>query len=197
MGVTKNDHKMFKIIEGFKSKGATINQLGKIIYPGDENGYDYVRKRLNILHERKLIKRVTNDATDEYIYYEREKVPNTHDCLVNNLYAMFSFYKFEILDYEEKPRFMNDKVIPDALLIYKSKITGRPKAAFCELDLGHPTKIEKYKLLYASNEIQDEYGDFPYVVVVSKVDRKLSSENFEVISLDLKCSDFVTKIIPL
>jgi hypothetical protein len=50
---------------------------------------------------------------------------------------------------------------------------------------------------FIEGKIHEQYGNFPYVVVLSEVDRQHNSDNFEIINLDLKCSTFIKDILTL
>jgi hypothetical protein len=208
MGITKNDRIIFKYLEVDKNKkvkGITISQAGMMLRPGKRYtyAYDYARKRLQRLHDMGFVKYFRNDVTDEYIYYlnddkkksDEKNKPNIHDTLVNNFYANIVFYQCEVLHYQEKQRWLDDKIISDSFIIYRHG--DKTKAAIIECDLNHPTQIEKYEKLYESNILQQEYGDFPYVVIMSPVDRKVSSENFVVVNIELDCSGFASKVLSL
>jgi hypothetical protein len=200
--LTENDRWLFRYLENSKSGGITISQAGMMLYPGDVNGYQYLRKRMKLLHERGLLKYFTSDVTNEYIYYkdlkDSKKKPNNHDVLVNNFYAKLIYYGAEVYQYKEKPIYCDSvgkKTIPDGFCIYKWN--GKVKGCFIECNIGHVADIDRYERLFIEGKIHEQYGNFPYVVVLSEVDRQHNSDNFEIINLDLKCSTFIKDILTL
>jgi hypothetical protein len=193
--LTKNDRWLLKYLEDTKSRGITITQAGMMLYPGDVNGYQYMRKRMKILHERKLLQYVTNSITNEYIYFTDKKPPNSHDVLVNNFIANLQYYKCEILEYKEKKYWLDNKIMSDGFVIYK--YLNKYKAAFIEMDNKHATDINKYERLYTEGSTIQELGGFPYVVIMSSVDRHYESKNFLIVQLDIKCSEFASKVLSL
>jgi hypothetical protein len=197
--LTENDRWLFRYLEKTKSGGITIAQAGMMLYPGDVNGYQYLRKRMKILHDRKQLQYITSDVTNEYIYYkdlkDGKKKPNNHDVLVNNFIAQLYFYNCNIIQYTEKQYWLDNKVISDAFVVYG--FGNKYKAALIEMDLNHPTDIGKYERLFEDGCLQKQLGNFPYVVIMSPVCRNQSSDNFEVVHLDTKCTGFANKILTL
>jgi hypothetical protein len=203
---TENDRLLYKFMEDSKAKGVTIAQTAMMWYPGDANGYQYARKRLHLLHERKEVLFYRSDVTNEYIYYRnmkdesKIKKPNNHDVINNNFYFNLLFHSCTVYEYKEKPIYKDgngNKIIPDAFVIYRWKNSSNIKACFIETNIGHISSMERYERLYDTGFFQEKYGDFPYVVVLSEVDRNHVSERFVIVNMDLKCSNFVEKILML
>jgi hypothetical protein len=64
-----------------------------------------------------------------------------------------------------------------------------------EVDHSSITNLKKYEELFESGDLQRKYGDFPLLLILTDTDRTYKSENFEIVSMDVKCSDFQKVLI--
>jgi hypothetical protein len=187
---------MLKHLE--KYNGFTIIQAGLMFFPKTRLNYDYARKRLCLLHERGLVRRYTSDITDEYIYYDYDakKPPREHEIFAMMPYSLLKYYDANILYYKRDQRFMNDKIRPDAFMIFE--FNGIKKAIILEVNLGHEAEIQRLEDFCKTGELQDKLqGDFPIVLVLSNKDKKFYSDEFPIINLNLHADGFMEKILTL
>lgn len=183
--LTSRDKKIIKFMEN-TSLGLTINQAALMYWP-KKFGYDYARLRLRKLWERGVLKRYTNDYSDELIYYF-EKKPSFHKNAILNVYANFVSAGYNITHFKSEQPWMNGKYISDGFLIAENDKEIR--IAIIEVDHSNITNMKKYEDLFESGELQDQYKIFPMVIILTDVEREYRSGNFTVIRLDIKCSGF-------
>jgi hypothetical protein len=152
---------------------------------------------LNTLYTRGLLKRYTNKATDEYVYYYSDKVPREHEVFSMTLYALLISMGLEIIEYERDWDLLDGKYRCDFFTVFR--FGSEYKAILGEVDLHNhnPTNIKKYEELYKSGIMQQEYGGFPLVVIISPIKRDLHSDNFTILNMDLNLSYFVEKVLSL
>jgi hypothetical protein len=167
--------------------GLTINQAAHLFYT-DRFGYDYARIKLKRMWEKGLIKKYTNNYSDELIYY-LDKKPSYHDNAVLNVYANFISRGYKITEFEP-PEFpwMDGKYKSDAFI--KAETDEETRTVIVEVDLNTITNVKKYEEWYETKELQKKYGDFPLLLILTDVDRAYKSDYFEIVSMDIKCSDF-------
>jgi hypothetical protein len=167
--------------------GLTINQAALMYYP-KKFAYDYARLKLKKMWESGCIKRYTCNYSNELIYY-LDKKPSFHNNAVLNVYANLVSAGYEIKEFR-KPEceWMDGKYKSDGFIIAENDKEIR--IVIVEVDHSNVTNMKKYEELYESCELQRKYGVFPMVVILSDVERSYKSDNFTVITLDIKCSDF-------
>lgn len=194
--LTKTDKLMLKYLE--KWGGFTITQAALMFFPKNNNNYSYARRRLHILHERKVLKRFTSETTDEYIYYEydNKKPPRDHEVFAMTLYAWLQYYGLESTYYVRNKGFMNDKIFCDFLTVFK--VGEKKKALWGEVNLNHERKIEDLEKFCETGELQEKLeGDFPLVVVMSNKHKIYESDMLNIFNMDLRLTGFLEKIINL
>jgi len=189
--LTKKDESIFKYLN--KYKGITIQQASLMFFPHNQHSYTYARLKLKKMYDKKQLKFYKNDITNEYIYYidGNPKGLLTHDILCMTLYANFIYYNINILYYNNHELLLNGEIKPDGFIIYQ--FNNKTKAAFIECDIFHETD-NKYEKLFETGIMQDKFGDFPNVIILNKTSQNKYSDNFTIINMDLKCSNFVEKV---
>lgn len=179
------DKRILRLMED-TGLGLTINQAGLMFFP-KKFAYDYARLRLKKLYDMKAIRRYVNNYTGELIYYTARK-PSYHDNAVMNVYANFVSHGYKIEYFKNEKQWLDGSIRSDGFIVADNPMEKR--IAIVEVDLHSVTDISKYELLYDTREVQKEYGVFPMVIILSDVERRYESENFEIVVLDVKCSDF-------
>jgi hypothetical protein len=190
--ITPRDKRILKFLEKY-NLGFTINQAAMMYWP-KKFGYIYSRTRLRYLWDKmKVLQRYTSPYTKEHIYYF-DKKPTVHNNVVMNVYANFVNAGYKITEFEP-PEFawMDGKYKSDAFI--KAETEEEVRIVLVEVDLNTVTNIKKYEELYATGELQRKYGDFPMLLILTDVKRQYKSDNFEIVTLDIRCSDFSKVLI--
>lgn len=190
--LSSRDRNILKYIEEFG--GITIQQAALLFFPDNPYNYDYARKRLKKMNDEHLIQKYSNFITDEYIYFSGKK-PTPHNIFLMNFYINLKHAGANVVQFKREVNFLGGAIRSDGFVIYE--FGDKRKAAILEIDISHPTAIAKYEPLFESGELQERLGDFPLIVIMSTVDRKCDSPNFTVINMDIKCKNFVSKILTL
>jgi DNA-binding Lrp family transcriptional regulator len=190
--LTSRDKKIIKFMED-KELGLTINQAALMFFPKNF-AYDYARQRLRKLWERGVLKRYKSNYSDEYIYFLPEKKPSYHDNAVLNVYSNFVNRSYKITEFKP-PEFawMDGKYKSDAFI--KAETEEEIRIIIVEVDLNTTTNIQKYEEWFETKELQRKYGDFPLLLILTDVDRTYKSDYFEIVSMDIKCTDFQKVLI--
>lgn len=188
--LTARDKHILRFMEKV-NLGLTINQAALMFFP-KTFGYDYARQRLRKLWQMKVIKKYTNNFSNELIYYF-DKKPNYHDNTVLNVYANFVNYGYKIEYFKNEQQWIDGSIRSDGFLIADNPQEKR--YVIIEVDINSVTNIEKYEILYETEFLQREYGVFPMILILSDVQRNYKSDNFEVIQQDIKCLDFYKILI--
>jgi len=191
MTITNKDKRILNFIEEWES--ITINQCAQMFYP-PKFGYDYARQKLKKLKDREVLKMMHDPILDEHVYYI-DKIPSPHNNALLNFYTNCIAFKLSIMSFEKEKSFLGKSIRSDGFCIWEGQYGAQ--IGIIEVDLYHNTNIGKYEKLYQDGELQKQYGDFPYLIILSLTPRHISSKNITIISMNLKCSDFIEKVLPL
>jgi len=178
MIVTKDDKKVLNFIDQFKI--AKTNTIAELFY----SSLRYGQQRLKLLYESKLLKRDRDPFTGQYFYYNKKPIQLRHSLLLTNFYR-------EINKLGRVERFENEfmhfeGIRPDGFLAVEFP-DKRKEIYFVETELSNKPDIEKYEILYKSNQWKNILPKFPAVIFVT--DKKVGeSKLFQVIKIgeDLK-----------
>lgn len=190
--ITPRDKRIIRFMED-KGLGITINQAAMMFFP-KSFAYDYARQRLRKLWKMGVLKRYKSNYSEEFIYYLPDKKPSFHDNAVLNVYANFINRGYKITEFKppEFP-FLDGKYKSDAFI--KAETEDEARIVIAEVDLNTITNIKKYEEWYETKELQRKYGDFPLLLILTDVCRTYKSDYFEIVSMDIKCSDFNKALI--
>lgn len=184
------DKEVLRHIEDYKA--ITVKQAQKIFF----KNYESARRRLKQLEDMKLIKSYDNKLTNEKVYYMEDKL-SSHDLFTMDFYAELIWNGSTVRQFKKQPRFLNDLIRGDAFIefIYDNSLYY----LILEVDLTHFTsssKMQLYEKLYKENILQEQCkGVFPSIIIMKNhADVKYLSNNFEVVYMDFKLSDFTSKI---
>lgn len=187
----QRDKDILRHLEQFKA--ISLKQADKLFF----QNYKTASRRLLELEERELVKSYKNKVTDEKVYYIEDKL-SAHDLLVMEFYTELIVQGAKVIKFT-KPHLLKDMIRPDAFIEFQHK--GDLYFCFLEVDLTHFTSFSKLKLyekLSKDGEIQKEcYGVFPSIVILREhehLDLKYVPENFEIIYMDFKLTNFYQKI---
>jgi hypothetical protein len=189
--LTGRDKKILKFMEEI-GVGLTINQAAMMYFP-KKFSYYYARTRLHTLwHDMKVIQRYTNSYTDELIYYF-DKKPTFHNNAILNVYANFISSGYTVTEFKRECEWLGGKYRSDAFI--KAETEEETRIVIVEVDFNCVTNIKKYEELYETQELQRKYGDFPMILILTDAERKYKSDLFEVVTLDIRCSNFSKVLI--
>jgi hypothetical protein len=183
--------KIIKFMED-KDLGLTINQAALMFYPR-KFAYDYARLKLKKMWKMDCIKKYTSNYSNELIYYF-DKKPSFHNNAVLNIYANFIGVGYKITEFRPPECiWMEGKYKSDGFIVAENDKEIR--IAIIEVDHSNVTNMKKYEDLFESGELQRKYGVFPMVIILSDVERNYKSDNFTVVSMDIRCSNFQKVLI--
>jgi hypothetical protein len=189
MVLTGADKKILEHVDQWG--GITIKQAAKIFYPSGQFAYDSARMKLKKISKLELLQTRRDPYLNELVYF-KSKEPSTHRIALLNLYAEYIYCKVPISHFQGERYFAN-KRHSDGFIAWDNGT----QAAFIEVDLFHETNVKKYEDLFEVEEYQQKYGMFPHLIILSITPRHVDSKNFTVINMDLKCTDFVQKVLAL
>jgi DNA-binding Lrp family transcriptional regulator len=188
--ITPRDKIIIKFMEDI-GLGLTINQAAMMFFPRNF-AYDYARQRLRKLWEMGVLKRYKSNYSEEYIYYLDRK-PSFHDNAVLNVYASFINHGYKISSFKRELQLMKGKYRADGIIIAENE--NEIRIVLVEIDRYSSTDIKKYEEVYESREFQRQYGVFPLILILTDVDRTYKSDYFEIVTMDIKCSNFNKALI--
>lgn len=184
--LTKRDREVLTWIEKYKS--ITVSQCTYLFF---NNSYETCRRRLKKLEEMNFLKSSPSVLLKSKIYFN-EKLLSEHDLFVIEFLKAIKLNNGEIIEFEMKPHYMENKIIPDGFIIFS--YNNNVYFILLEVDLTHYTsnsKMQKYEELFKTNELQDKCcGTFPIIVVARPTNGiRYNSYNFNCIYLDLYYSN--------
>lgn len=188
--LTSRDLKMLEFIEEYE--GLTINQASKIFFKG-KYSKDMARKRLKILADNKILKYSTVWSCKERIYYKATNTMTAHKKILIDFYAEMISHGAEVLEFKKEVKYMEGTLRSDGFMYIKYK--NRKFIMFIEVDFTHSTDISKYELLCHTNELQDEWGVFPKLIIITEHEKKYRSNEFLIQTLNHNLENF-TSILP-
>lgn len=187
--ITKKDKQILEFIEKWGS--ISINQCAQMFYPY-RFGYDYARQKLKKLKDRELLKVTHDPILDEHLYYAN-KVPSPHNNALLNFYTNLIAFKLPVKAFEREKTFKDINVRCDGFCVWEGQYGAQ--IAVMEVDLYHNTNISKYD--NNKDWFIERFGDMPYLVILSLMHREIYNRDITIINMDLKCSEFMEKVLPL
>lgn len=199
MILSNRDREILLHIESFGF--ATIKQIADLFFSKQKYGYDMARKRLNLMvKDKKLYVYRDYDINLNIYTLNKSKKAKPSDMLLLDFYCKMIFEGAEILFFEKEYTGLSDgKIRPDAFTLVKFE--NWVLYLFIEIQTRHAkADIEKYEVLYSSQEFQNKFETniFPTVVVIEDVKHKspYHSDNFKVVQLDLDMKGFPKIFLP-
>lgn len=193
--LTQNDKNILKFIENYG--GITIRQCALGFYNKKSQksnwSYDYARKRLSKLKSSGLLDCYKDKTTSEYIYHfkDNKKIITPHTKYLLDFYVNLLHYGINILYFKPNFEYKCRKMHSDGF--FKIQYNGDIYIIAVEIDFTHFTNIEKYRFLYDSNELQEQYGTFPLIFIMGDKERKFDFDhtvNEYIIFIDYDMSNF-------
>ena len=171
----ERDQKIIEFLNEFKI--AKVTTLQKLFFPS----LRAAQMRLIKLHQAKILKRIRDPYSFEYMYFvNRKPVQIEHSLKISDTIAEMS----RIVDIAiMQSEYTIENIRADALIgyIYKEK----KYVAFLEVELSYNNlkkKIDKYEKLYASEKWKNYFPNFPKLILVTN--RKIEkSKNIESIKI--------------
>lgn len=181
------DKKVLQWIEDYSC--ISLKQANVMFFDGI---YVSCRRRMAKLQSDGFLNSYINPVNGEKIYYrEKGKKRRHHDLLIFDFCAEVVKKGGEILYMKLEPRLLNDTIRPDSYIEFS--LGNKVFMILLEVDYKHYTSMEKmqrYEKLFLSNEMQDQYGMFPKVIIANPISSlRYNSSNFDVIYTDLEFSN--------
>lgn len=191
----QRDREILRFVEEHGS--ITINQCSRMFYSNTNHSYDLARKRLKKIFEMcDELKEGTNIYTKEKIYFYNKK-PSPHNVYILDFYSHLIQYNVKVLEYKREPQWMGGKYRSDAFFKIRD-INGKIRILCLEVDFTSNTRMEKYVDIFNSNEIQNIYGGFPMIVIMSdKGESDGVNVELDIRHIDYKLVDFNEKILSI
>jgi len=172
-----------------KYKAITIKQASRLFCSEVKYKYNSAMKRLKRLEEMEAIKSYINKFTNEKVYYIDSKI-STHDLFVMEVHSLLIEYGCEVIEFKKQPEYLKKQIRPDGF--FKVKYDNLIYLIFLEVDLTHFTSLNKfqtYEMLYRTEELQNEHGAFPIIVVLGDNTIQYESNNFDIVYLGFQDID--------
>jgi hypothetical protein len=184
----------------YDNGGITIYQCAKMFFNDSKHSYTLARKRLKKIYEMGLLKYTTHKLSNERVYCMDKKLGD-HAIFLLNVYATFVESGCKILEFNKEPRWMVSDEHPQGKYrsdgFFKVEYNGKKRIYCVEIDITHPTNVEKYEDIFNSKEIQNKYGGFPMIIVVGETLVPYHSKNFDCAYLDFKLNGFAEQVLAL
>jgi hypothetical protein len=187
--ITKKDKQILDFIE--QRGSISINQCAQMFYPY-RFGYDYARLKLKKLKGMELLKVTHDPILNEHLYYIN-KAPSPHNNAILNFYTNLIAFKLPVRIFEREKAFKDINIRADGFCVWEGQYGAQ--IAIIEVDLYHNTNILKYE--NNKDWFIEQYGDMPYLVILSLIPRNVQSQDITIINMDLKCSEFIEKVLSL
>ncbi|MCI1478201.1 MAG: hypothetical protein LKH93_19745 [Clostridium beijerinckii] len=182
MALTQRDREILTWIQDYKS--ITLSQCTYLFFNAN---YEGCRRRLKQLESFGLLKSIQNQLLRSRVYYQ-ERLLTDHDLFIYEFLKVIKVNGGEIIQFQIKPQYMENKIIPDCFIIFS--YNGNVFFILLEVDLTHytsNTKMKRYEELYKTGELQKICcKTFPIVVIARPTQGiRYNSYNFNCIYLDL------------
>ncbi len=191
MRFTANTRRILDYITEYKF--ITAKQCANIFYKNRKLPLIMAQKKLKLLYDNGVIKRVQDKYTKEYVYSYDGNVPNNHKLYIMNLYS-YLFNRYDIVYFKLEETWNVSKRRNDAHIIIEKD--GCLIGILAEIDINHKTNRAKTQSIYESGEVQHWYevnfGDsyFPsFVIVNANGKTNIESNHYEVIATDFNLSN--------
>lgn len=180
--LTSRDKEILRFIEEHKS--LTIRQAQYLFFNGT---YEGARRRLAELEKFGLLKSAISKGRSEKVYFDGKNLSD-HDLYKIDYIANLKKMEFEILEFNSKPSYFNNKLKPDALVICRKN--GYRYITFLEVDYTHYTDNIKLKTLY-EKLAREEFKETSFILVVARPTPgiRYSPVEYDAIFTDLEFSN--------
>ena len=186
MRFTANTRRILDYISEYKF--ITAKQCANIFYKNRKLPLIMAQKKLKLLYDNGVVKRVQDKYTKEYVYSYEGIVPNNHKLYMMNLYS-YLFNRYDIVYFKLEECWDLSKRRNDAHIIIEKDdcLVGM----LVEIDINHKTNRAKTQSIYESGEVQHWYKSnfgneyFPSFIIVNANGRcNIESDLYEVIAID-------------
>lgn len=200
--ITDRDRKILSHIEIYKY--ATIEQIRKIFFSKQKNGYNIARRRMNELKKAGYLIVTRDLQTNRNVYMLNErsvKPPSAHRLLLLDVLSNLYYYGFDVKVFFIEKAWMDGRIRSDAFTIFTletDKVKNRYHY-FIEIHLSNnPPNLDKYDRLYETNEVQTWLGRavFPRVMLVTDAEYYQPLKYTNVVTLPTSLDGFASVILP-
>lgn len=141
------------------------------------------QRRLNILHDEKLVKRFRSHISENYLYYMDSKPKQVeHTLYLSRLYAYWSLQNYRVLKF--KREIILGDIRPDAIAVIKGP--GGLKTYLVEVEISNnpiSKKIKAYQDFY-ENDCMELLGVKPVLLFITNKKIPDTQLEYEVLLLD-------------
>lgn len=201
--ITERDRRILGHFE--KYKFATIDQVRKIFFRHEMNGYNLARRRLAELVKAGYIKFEHNPAINGLVYLLNErgvKMPTLHRIILLNVLANLYYYGFDVREFTLEKSWLDGKIRSDAFTVFNLVTPDGLKIRyryFVEVNITHnPPNLEKYEKLYETGEVQKTIpGErFPRVMLITDANPTIELPHVKAVILPTNLDKFVVIALP-
>lgn len=157
--ITTRDMQIVEFLDGYKI--ANTSTIAELFFPSAEACY----KRLQVLSENKVIRRMRDSINNEYLYFHK-KIPKQlkHSLLVSSFYReLHRISGVNILNFKIEPT-LGD-IRPDAVFAYK--YNGKNYLGLLEVEISNKGfNYGKYERFYGNGDYKSYFPAMPTVFVV-------------------------------
>ena len=154
--ITTRDMKIVDFLNDYKI--ASTSTIAELFFPSRIAAY----KRLQVLSENKIVRRMRDSINNEYLYYKKLPRQLKHSLLVSDFYRELHM-KCEIINFKIEP-VMGD-IRPDAVFGYKYR--GKTIVGLLEVEISHKGfNYVKYERFYSSEAYKNFLPVMPTIFIV-------------------------------
>lgn len=191
--LTDRDRQVLRFLED--NRAITTQQAKYIFFDGIERS---AIRRLNQLEDDGVISSYYRGKNKVYRLSD-DKELSYHDVMILDFYSWIYKQGGKVLDFKKTPHYLNNILIPDALI--KCRLPYQDTAGtfffLLEVDYKHPSSDEKIEVFYEKlyrEEVLKEYcgaAEFPILILAKEyiTNVRKKSNNFEIIYTDYKFSN--------
>lgn len=154
--ITTRDRSIVDFLDEYKI--ASTSTIAELFFPSRIAAY----KRLQVLSEDKVVRRMRDSINNEYLYFKKLPRQLKHSLLVSDFYRELH-KKCEVISFKIEP-VMGD-IRPDAVFGYKYR--GKTMMGLLEVEISHKGfNYAKYERFYSSGVYKNFLPIMPTVFVV-------------------------------
>ena len=185
-----------------KYKYATIDQLEKIFFKVQKNSYNIARRRMAEIIDAGYALRIRDPEINKVVYIYNDgktKTPNRHRLLTLDALSNLHQLGFSVKEFEVEKSWNDGKVRSDAFTVFTLENTKNRYQYFIEVHLSNnDCNLEKYDILYETNEVQEYLGRnvYPRILLVTEKDVDYSTNYCKVVKVNTNFDELVSAILP-
>lgn len=201
--ITDRDRRILKYMETYKY--ATLEQIRKVFFKEQKNGYNIARRRMGEMRKANYLKVDRNIENNKLVYMWNEKdikMPSRHRLILLDVLANLHYLGFNVQLFEIEKYWHNGKIRSDGFTVFTlNNVNVKNRYHyFIEIHTSNNNyNLQKYDLLYETGEVQRYLGRniFPRVMLVTDyIPRDMQLQHTKVVTLNTKLDEFATVALP-